>query len=165
MHMCVIGHHVTYNKRSCVLYFLKFSDHYVTESQQGRRHRVTVFCGDTVRWFTAKSILRWTFPMNMMSNHTCSDRPFPTCKTSIVVTATIFTLFKANIQRWRPAAATTKEGQGPSAAPPLLWFPLYWLWIGWISQQSPQYLSCMSVWLDIMLVAIRDSWFLTVRAP
>ena len=28
---------------------------------------------------------------NMMSNHTCSDRPLPTCKTSIVVVATIFT--------------------------------------------------------------------------
>ena len=26
------------------------------------------------------------------------------------MTATIFTLFKANIQRWRPSAATTKEG-------------------------------------------------------
>ena len=46
---------------------------------------------------------------NMMSNHTCSDRPLPTCKTSIVVTATMIILFKANIQRWRPAAATTKE--------------------------------------------------------
>ena len=33
-----------------------------------------------------------------MSNHTCSDRPLPICKTSIVVIATIFTLFKANIQ-------------------------------------------------------------------
>ena len=31
-----------------------------------------------------------------MSNHTCSARPLPTCKTSIVVTATLFTLFKAN---------------------------------------------------------------------
>ena len=31
-----------------------------------------------------------------MSNHTCSDRPLPTCKTSIVVTATIFTVFKAD---------------------------------------------------------------------
>ena len=28
---------------------------------------------------------------NMMSNHTCSDRPLPTFKTSIVVTARIFT--------------------------------------------------------------------------
>ena len=35
-----------------------------------------------------------------MSNHTCSDRPLPTCKTSI---ATIFTLFKANTKE------TTKE--------------------------------------------------------
>ena len=99
-----------------------------------------------------------------MSNHTCSDRPLPTCKTSIVVTATIFTLYKANIQRWRPAAATTKEVPRPSAAPLLLWFPLYWLWIGWISQQSPQYLSCMSVWLDIMFLAIRASFFLAVPA-
>ena len=29
----------------------------------------------------------------------------------------------------RPAAATTKEMTRPSAAPPLLWFPLYWLWM------------------------------------
>ena len=36
-----------------------------------------------------------------MSNHTCSDRPLPKCKISIVVTATIFTLFKANIRRPR----------------------------------------------------------------
>ena len=35
---------------------------------------------------------------NMMSNHTCSDRPLSTCKASIVVTATIFSLFKANIR-------------------------------------------------------------------
>ena len=33
---------------------------------------------------------------NMMSDHTCSDRPLPTCKASIVVTAMIFTLFKDN---------------------------------------------------------------------
>ena len=33
---------------------------------------------------------------NMMSNHTCSDRPLPIWKTSIVVTAWIFTLFEAN---------------------------------------------------------------------
>ena len=33
-----------------------------------------------------------------MSNQTCSDRPLPTCKTSIVVTDTIFTLFKSNPQ-------------------------------------------------------------------
>ena len=32
---------------------------------------------------------------NMMPNHTCSDRPLPTCKTSSVVIATIFTQFKA----------------------------------------------------------------------
>ena len=53
----------------------------------------------------------------MISNHTCSDRPLPTYKTSIVVTATIFTVFKADIQRWRPAAATKKEVARPSAAP------------------------------------------------
>ena len=58
---------------------------------------------------------------NMMSNQTCSARPLPTCKTSIVVSATIF---KANIQRWRPAAATTKEVTRPSAALPLSWLPL-----------------------------------------
>ena len=33
----------------------------------------------------------------------------PTCKTSFVVTATTFTLFKANIQRGRPLAANTEE--------------------------------------------------------
>ena len=33
---------------------------------------------------------------NVMSNHTCSDRTLPTCKASIVVTATIFILFEAN---------------------------------------------------------------------
>ena len=35
---------------------------------------------------------------NMVSNHTCSDRPLPTWKSSIVVTAIIFTLFKTNIK-------------------------------------------------------------------
>ena len=40
---------------------------------------------------------------NMMSNHTCSDRLLPTCKTTIVVIATIFTLLKVN------AKQTTKE--------------------------------------------------------
>ena len=38
-----------------------------------------------------------------MSDHTCSDRPLPTCKASIVVIATIFTLFDANTKE------TTKE--------------------------------------------------------
>ena len=42
-----------------------------------------------------------------------------------MVTATIFTLFQANIQRWRPLAATSKEVARPSPAPALLW--LYWL--------------------------------------
>ena len=98
-------------------------------SYQGRRHLVTVFCGDTVRWFTAKCSLRWTFPMNMMSNDASSDRPLPTCKTSILVIATIFSFFKANIQRWRPSVATTKEVVRPSAAQPVLWFPLYCFWI------------------------------------
>ena len=106
---------------------------FVLLTHQGRRHRVTIFCGDMARWLTANCILRWMFPMNhrmprnMMSNHICSDRPLPTCKTSIVVTATIFIIFKANIQRWRP-----------SAAPPLLWFPLYCLNIrDWTSCSSP----------------------------
>ena len=31
---------------------------------------------------------------HMMSNHSCSARPLPTCKASIVVTATMFTIFK-----------------------------------------------------------------------
>ena len=46
---------------------------------------------------------------NMMANYTCLGRPLPTCKTSIVRTAAIFSLFKANIQSWRLSAATTKE--------------------------------------------------------
>ena len=64
---------------------------------------------------------------NMMSNHTCSDRPLPTCKTRIVVIAIIFTLFTAN------AEDTTKEVVRPKAAPPLLWWRpkaatfVYWL--------------------------------------
>ena len=40
---------------------------------------------------------------NRISSHTCSDRPLPTCKTSIVVTARIFTVFKADTKE------TTKE--------------------------------------------------------
>ena len=50
---------------------------------------------------------------NMMSHHTCSHRPSPTCKTSIVVTATIFTLFKANIRRWRPPPQKRWRGLRP----------------------------------------------------
>ena len=61
------------------------------------------------------------------SNYTRSDRPLPTCKTSAVVTATIFTAPKTNIQRWRPAAATTIQVARTSAAPSLSWLPLYWL--------------------------------------
>ena len=48
-----------------------------------------------------------------MSNHTCSDTPLLTCTTSIVVTATIFALFKANTQD------ITKEVTRPEAAPHL----------------------------------------------
>ena len=48
--------------------------------------------------------------MNIMSNHTCSDRPLRTCKACIVVTATIFTLFKANTKE------ATKEVARPSLA-------------------------------------------------
>ena len=40
---------------------------------------------------------------NMISNHICSDRPLPTCKTSIVVTAKIFAVFNADEKE------TTKE--------------------------------------------------------
>ena len=64
---------------------------------------------------------------NMMSTHTCSDRPFPTCKTSIMVTATIFTVFKADTKE------TTRELARPKAATPLLWWRpkaatfVYWL--------------------------------------
>ena len=46
----------------------------------------------------------------MISSHTCSDRPLPTCTTSIVVTATTFTLFKVNTKE------TTKEVARPKAA-------------------------------------------------
>ena len=49
-----------------------------------------------------------------MSSHTCSDRPLPLCKTCIVVTASIFTLFKANTKE------AAKEVWRPKAAPPLL---------------------------------------------
>ena len=73
---------------------------------------------------TIHRILRGTFPMSMLSNHSCSDRPLPTCETSIVVTATTFNVFKANIQRWRPLAAAAKQEARPSAAPHLLWFPI-----------------------------------------
>ena len=61
------------------------------------------------------------------SDHTCSDRPLPTCKTSFVVTATIFAPFKANTKE------TTKEVARPKAASPLLWWRpqaatfVYWL--------------------------------------
>ena len=58
----------------------------------------------------------WHSNIHHMSDHTCSDPPLPTCKTSIVVTATIFTLFKANTKE------TTKEVARPKAAPPLLWW-------------------------------------------
>ena len=52
---------------------------------------------------------------NMMSNHTCSNRILPTCKASILVTATIFTLFKANTKE------TTKEVARPKAATFVYW--------------------------------------------
>ena len=55
-----------------------------------------------------------------MSNHTCSDRPLPTCKASNVVIAAIFAFFKTSLQRWRPLAAITKEVARPMAAPLLL---------------------------------------------
>ena len=44
---------------------------------------------------TLKNVLMF-IARNMASNRTCSDRPLPTCKTSIVLTATIFTFAKAN---------------------------------------------------------------------
>ena len=47
---------------------------------------------------------------NMVSNHIHSDRPLPTCKTSIVVTGTIFTLFKANTKE------ITKEVAGSATS-------------------------------------------------
>ena len=46
-----------------------------------------------------------------------TDRPvLPRCKTSIVLTATIFTLFTTTTKE------TTKEVARPKAAPPLLWW-------------------------------------------
>ena len=63
------------------------------------------------------------------SNRTCSDRPLPTCKTSIVVTATISTPFKAkNIAEEKCVKMLHLLFDRLTAAPPLLWFPLYWLW-------------------------------------
>ena len=43
---------------------------------------------------------------DMTSNHTCSDRPLPTCRTSIVVTATMFTSFNVDTKE------TTKKWSG-----------------------------------------------------
>ena len=47
------------------------------------------------------------------------DRPLPTCKTSIVVSATRFTIFKANIQR-NPQKTEGRPTSPPSAHPPYL---------------------------------------------
>ena len=87
-------------------------------------------CGASPRRVTVgvmiHRILRWTFPMNMMSNHTCSDRPLPTCKTSIVVTATICTLFKANTQSGGLRPPPQKRWRGIRPRHLLCG---YWLWI------------------------------------
>ena len=56
---------------------------------------------------------------NMKPNRTCSNRPLPTCKASIVVTATIFTLFKVNIRRWRPSAFGLNMCDWTSCSSPL----------------------------------------------
>ena len=50
---------------------------------------------------------------NTISNRTFSDRPLPTCKRSVVVTATIFTSSKANKKE------TTVEVARPKSAPSL----------------------------------------------
>ena len=42
--------------------------------------------------------------------------------------------------RWRPLATTTKGAPWPSAAPPLLWLPLYWLSIG----RNSDYNTCLA---------------------
>ena len=56
-------------------------------------------------------------PSNQASVRPTVRRPgLPTYKTSIVLTATIFTLFKATTKE------TTKEVARPKAAPPLLWW-------------------------------------------
>ena len=56
-------------------------------------------------------------PSNQASVRPTVRRPgLPTYKTSIVLTATIFTLFKATTKE------TTKEVARPEAAPPLLWW-------------------------------------------
>ena len=55
-----------------------------------------------------KPLLPWGTRRNMKHDWRGTRCPItPTCKTSIVVTATTFTLFKANIQRWSPLAAST----------------------------------------------------------
>ena len=67
------------------------------------QHEIQGRCGKSPHLVTdgvmIRRILRWTFPMSMMSNLTCSDRPLPTCKTSIVVIAMIYTLFKTNTKK------------------------------------------------------------------
>ena len=67
-----------------------------------------------------------------------------------------------------------KNGKSPSVfdgrmlkvwyAVSVLWFSLYCFWIRWLSYLWPQYLSCMSVWLDIIFFDIRSSCSLAVRA-
>ena len=105
-----------------------------------------------------------------MSDHTCSDRPSPTCKTSIVVTATIFTLFKANTKE------TTKEVARPEAAPPLLlWRPQAATFVQALNRVNIVAVTTILVFhvgngrfehvrLDIMFRAVRASCSLAVRA-
>ena len=54
-------------------------------------------CGNALGGLALNAAREHEAPMarNMMSNHTCLDRPLPTYKASIAVTATIFIIFKA----------------------------------------------------------------------
>ena len=79
---------------------------------------------------------------NMMSDHTCSGRPLPTCKTSIVVTATILTLFKANTKE------ITKEVAQPNIEASTTILVLH------VSNGRSEHM-----WLDTMFLAINVHHF------
>ena len=56
----------------------------------------------------------WSPITHVQSLHTCPDRPIPKCKTSIVVTATIIALFKANTEDTTEEVARAAEGRATS---------------------------------------------------
>ena len=89
--------------------------------------------------------------MNMMSNHTCSDRPLPSYKTSIVVTASIFTLFKANTKE------TKQEVARPKAASPLLrWRPQAASHVLWWRPQALAFLHGGVVRLHHLIMCVSN---------